>query len=158
MKGEQTMKKVNIKEYAAICRASRRGNLIARLKVRNVVEVENKGNELVKLVARETKRKRRLFRRNQLLRPERRNNRDWPMGREAVWEEKGRKKELEEVRNGNFLVIGSWIFEKNSKEDLPEERFIRSLARLMNDLKEEAEKLGINVRKGVILDSLYFSI
>jgi hypothetical protein len=157
MKGEQTMKKVNIKEYAAICRASRRGNLIARLKVRNVVEVENKGNELVKLVAEKLKEKGDFFEEISCSDP---NVGTTAIGQwaESVWEEKGRKKELEEVRNGNFLVIGSWIFEKNSKEDLPEERFIRSLARLMNDLKEEAEKLGINVRKGVILDSLYFSI
>lgn len=156
MKGEQKMKKVSLREYAEICRASRRGNLIARLKVRNV-EVECKGNELVKLVAKEIREKGDFFEEICCSDP---NVGTTAIGQwaESVWEEKGRKKELEEVRNGNFLVIGSWIFEKNSKEDLPEERFIRSLARLMNDLKEEAEKLGINVRKGVILDSLYFSI
>lgn len=49
MKGEQTMKKVNLNEYAAICRAARRGNLIAKMRVKNV-EVDN-DNELVKLVA-----------------------------------------------------------------------------------------------------------
>lgn len=56
MKGEQIMKRVSLREYAEICRASRRGNLIARLKVRNV-EVECKGNELVKLVAKEIREK-----------------------------------------------------------------------------------------------------
>ena len=49
MKGEQTMKKVNLNEYAAICRAARRGNLIAKMRLKNV-EVDN-DNELVKLVA-----------------------------------------------------------------------------------------------------------
>lgn len=155
MKGEQTMKKVNLNEYAAICRAARRGNLIAKMRVKNV-EVDN-DNELVKLVAESLKKSSDFFATLCCTDP---NVGTTAIGQwaESVWEEKGRKKELEEVRNGNFLVIGSWIFEKNSKEDLPEERFIRSLARLMNDLKEEAEKLGINVRKGVILDSLYFSI
>lgn len=161
MKGEQIMKRVSLREYAEICRASRRGNLIARLKVRNV-EVECKGNELVKLVAKEIREKGDFFEEICCSDP---NVGTTAIGQwaEGVWKSKERWQELEEVRNGKFLIMGSWIFEKNSfeKEDLLEkqkEHFIRSLAKLMKDIKEEAEYLGVNVRQGMTLDSLNFSI
>lgn len=163
MKGEQKMRKVDLNEYAAICRASKRGNLIARLKVRNV-EVNNEDNELVKLVVERLKREGDFFEEICCSDP---NVGTTAIGQwaESVWKAKGRMMDLSEIRNGNFEIMGFWVFAKNSfekeKEDLleeREERFIRSLARLMNDLKEEAEKLGINVRKGMILDSIRFSI
>lgn len=161
MKGEQIMKRVSLREYAEICRASRRGNLIARLKVRNV-EVECKGNELVKLVAESLKKSSDFFATLCCTDP---NVGTTALGQwaEGVWKSKERWQELEEVRNGKFLIMGSWIFEKNSfeKEDLLEkqkEHFIRSLAKLMKDIKEEAEYLGVNVRQGMTLDSLNFSI
>ena len=160
MKGEQTMKKVNLNDYAAICRAARRGNLIAKMRVKNV-EVDN-DNELVKLVAESLKKSSDFFATLCCTDP---NVGTTALGQwaEGVWKSKERWQELEEVRNGKFLIMGSWIFEKNSfeKEDLLEkqkEHFIRSLAKLMKDIKEEAEYLGVNVRQGMTLDSLNFSI
>lgn len=70
--------------------------------------------------------------------------------------------ELAEIRYGNWFVSGLWIFAHNQKQEQvlekEQERFIRSLARLMKDLEDEATKLGIKVKKGWILDSLRFSI
>lgn len=70
--------------------------------------------------------------------------------------------ELAEIRYGNWFVSGLWIFAHNQKQEQvlakEQERFIRSLARLMKDLEDEATKLGIKVKKGLSLDSLRFSI
>ena len=160
MKGEQIMKRVSLREYAEICRASRRGNLIARLKVRNV-EVECKGNELVKLVAKEIREKGDFFEEICCSDP---NVGTTAIGKwaESVWKQKDRGMELAEIRYGNWFVSGLWIFAHNQKQEQvlkkEQERFIRSLARLMKDLEDEATKLGIKVKKGWILDSLRFSI
>lgn len=81
---------------------------------------------------------------------------------ESVWKQKDRGMELAEIRYGNWFVSGLWIFMHNRKQEQvlekEQERFIRSLARLMKDLEDEATKLGIKVKKGYILDSLRFSI
>lgn len=158
MKREQTMKKVNLNEYAAICRAARRGNLIAKMRLKNV-EVDN-DNELVKHVA-ESLKSGDFFEEICCSDP---NVGTTAIGQwaEGVWKSKERWQELEEVRNGNFLVIGLWIFEKNFENEemlkKQENSFIRSLVKLMQDLEEAATEIGVKVRKGALLDSLYFSI
>ena len=159
MKGEQTMKKVNLNEYAAICRAARRGNLIAKMRVKNV-EVDN-DNELVKLVAESLKKSSDFFATLCCTDP---NVGPTAIGKwaESVWKQKDRGMELAEIRYGNWFVSGLWIFAHNQKQEQvlakEQERFIRSLARLMKDLEDEATKLGIKVKKGLSLDSLRFSI
>jgi hypothetical protein len=159
MKGEQTMKKVNLNEYAAICRAARRGNLIAKMRVKNV-EVDN-DNELVKLVAESLKKSSDFFATLCCTDP---NVGTTAIGKwaESVWKQKDRGMELAEIRYGNWFVSGLWIFAHNQKQEQvlakEQERFIRSLARLMKDLEDEATKLGIKVKKGLSLDSLRFSI
>lgn len=159
MKGEQTMKKVNLNEYAAICRAARRGNLIAKMRVKNV-EVDN-DNELVKLVAESLKKSSDFFATLCCTDP---NVGTTAIGKwaESVWKQKDRGMELAEIRYGNWFVSGLWIFAHNQKQEQvlakEKERFIRSLARLMKDLEDEATKLGIKVKKGLSLDSLRFSI
>lgn len=161
MKGEQIMKRVSLREYAEICRASRRGNLIARLKVRNV-EVENKGNELVKLVAKELREKGDFFEEICCSDP---NVGTTAIGKwaESVWKQKNRSMELAEIRNGNWFVSGRWIFAKNPEkpeEVLEKEQpfFLKAMLSLMQDLEEEAKKQGVKVRRGMILDSIQFSI
>ena len=159
MKGEQTMKKVNLNEYAAICRAARRGNLIAKMRLKNV-EVDN-DNELIKLVAERLKRNGDFFEEICCSDP---NVGTTAIGKwaESVWKQKNRSMELAEIRYGNWFVSGLWIFAHNQKQEealkKEQERFIRSLVRLMKDLEDEATKLGIKVKKGWILDSLQFSI
>ena len=159
MKGEQTMKKVNLNEYAAICRAARRGNLIAKMRLKNV-EVDN-DNELVKLVAESLKKSSDFFATLCCTDP---NVGTTAIGKwaESVWKQKDRGMELAEIRYGNWFVSGLWIFAHNQKQEQvlakEQERFIRSLARLMKDLEDEATKLGIKVKKGLSLDSLRFSI
>ena len=159
MKGEQTMKKVNLNEYAAICRAARRGNLIAKMSVKHV-EVDN-DNELVKLVAESLKKSSDFFATLCCTDP---NVGTTAIGKwaESVWKQKDRGMELAEIRYGNWFVSGLWIFAHNQKQEQvlakEQERFIRSLARLMKDLEDEATKLGIKVKKGLSLDSLRFSI
>lgn len=159
MKGEQTMKKVNLNEYAAICRAARRGNLIAKMRLKNV-EVDN-DNELIKLVAERLKRNGDFCEEICCSDP---NVGTTAIGKwaESVWKQKDRGMELAEIRYGNWFVSGLWIFAHNQKQEQvlakEQERFIRSLARLMKDLEDEATKLGIKVKKGLSLDSLRFSI
>lgn len=160
MKGEQIMKKVNLREYAAICRAaSRRRNFIARLKVRNV-EVEGNDNELVKLVAKELKEKGDFFETICCTDPNV-GATEFGQWAERVWKRK--KRNLAEIRNGNWFVSGRWVFANNPEkpeEVLEKEQafFMNSMLKLMKDLKEEAEEIGVKVRQGMTLDSLYFSI
>lgn len=158
MKGEQKMKKVSLKEFAAICRAARNGNLIAKMRLKNV-EVENKDNELVKLVAKELK-EGDFFETISCTDPNV-GATEFGQWAERVWKRK--KRNLAEIRNGNWFVSGMWIFANNPEK--PEEVlnreqafFMKSLISLMNDLREAAEELGIKVRKGIVLDELYFSI
>lgn len=161
MKGEQKMKKeVSLREFAEICRAARRrGNLIAKMKLKNVNV--NDDNELVKLVVESLKRHGDFYEEiccSDL------NVGTTAIGQwaESVWKQKNRSMELADIRYGNVFVSGLWIFAHNQKkEDVlkkEQERFIRSLVRLMKDLEDEATKLGIKVKKGWILDSLRFSI
>ena len=161
MKGEQIMKKVNLREYAVLCKAARRGNFIARLKVRNV-EVEDNENEIVKLVAKELKKNGEFFATVCCTDP---NVGATAIGQwaERVWRQNERQRELAEIRNGNWFVSGSWIFVHNPEkpeEVLEKEQafFMNSMLKLMKDLEQEAKKIGIEVRHGLILDSIYFSM